>query len=150
VSRQISAFARRAKGDPSKVARGIALLRAQPGSRVAIPLRYLDPAGIRAAFSEARIQELIKAAPVETVSFAGMRTIQHTVKAGRAESYVRKPDLIPPGSKSPGGWPVDLPIVMRWKGELVLWDGNHRTTATILSGDSRGRARVVDLDAQSS
>jgi hypothetical protein len=149
MTKDVAAWARRAKLDSSKVNRGIALLRAQPGARVAIPLRYLDPAEIRAKFSEERIQELIKAAPVETVSYAGMRTIQHTTKSNRLESYVKKPDLIPKGARSPGGWPIDLPIVMRWRGELVLWDGNHRTTSAILSGEGKGRARVVDLDAAS-
>jgi hypothetical protein len=123
------------------------LLRAQPGSRVAVPLRYVGPEAVRAKFSEPELQARIKKAPVERVVWKDLVAIQHTTKAGRLESYVEKPTLVPKGSRAPGGWPIDEPIVMRLGGTSYLWDGNHRVTASILRGESGGSARVVDLDA---
>ena len=125
----------------------MALLRANPGPKVAVPFRYVGPEEVRRRFSEPELQALIKAAPTGTVRFRDLVAIQHTTKAGRVESYVKKPDLIPRGAESPGGWPIDLPIVMCLAGTKYLWDGNHRTLAELLRGNAEGRARLVDLDA---
>jgi hypothetical protein len=125
----------------------IALLRANPGQRVALPWRWIGPEGIKREFREGELQELIKRAPIRTIAIRSFVGAQHTAKAGRVESYIRKPNLIPKGATSPGGWPIDLPIVMHWEGQNVLWDGNHRSFAQLLLGHETIRVRYVDLDA---
>lgn len=125
----------------------LSLLRAGPGPRQAVPIRYVGPEFVKRAWSEPEIQARIKAAPIRVVPIAWMVAGQHTVKAGRVESYIKKPGLIPPGARAPGGWPIDLPICIKFEGQHLCWDGHHRLTAEMLLGAEKIRVRYVDLDA---
>jgi len=145
--RALGAWSRANLGGTRSTQQAISLLRANPGPRVALPWRWIGPEGIKREFREGELQDLIKRASIRTIPIESLVGAQHTVKSNRVESYIRKPQLIPKGSTSPGGWPIDLPICMHWEGQNVLWDGNHRSFAQMLLGHETIRVRYVDLDA---
>lgn len=41
---------------------------------------------------------------------------------------------------------ANLPVIHRWNGYNILFDGNHRVTADVLRGEPTSKCRVLDLD----
>lgn len=153
---KLSRFAdKRGAGSSRTVAQAVELLRAQPGGAwVGIPYRFLDRDEIYRQFEEAFgrdfhaiINYAIDNAPIRSVPIAQIRSIQHTVNRDRVEQYIRNPKMIRRGQRSSEhGGVIDLPVVVIWKGENILYDGNHRTTADMFRGAKTIEARFVDLD----
>ena len=125
----------------------VALLRAQPGPAMAVPLPFRDRAEVHAKIGDAELNERIRAAPVKVVPVRNLVAIQHTVDKARVEEYLRDPGMDSrPGAMNPkSGTPVDYPVVIRLGKYLYCWDGNHRTVAAVLRGAGRVPARYVDL-----
>ncbi len=109
--------------------------------RVNTPFPWVDKAPIKAAFDNAAINKAIKAAPVEDVPLAKLKSAQRSVEPLQVASYVLHPGDRP--KRAPSGVPVDVPIVLLYGGQLVLWDGNHRSTARWALGHKTVRARVA-------
>jgi hypothetical protein len=128
----------------------ISLLRAIPGGpKIAVTHRVEDGnAKIRALFTEEQLAALIKKAPIRAVAIASLLGSQRTVNRGRVESYLKKPNLMPPGARGEHGGLIDLPIIMQLEGKRFTWDGNHRAVAATLSGARLLRVRYVDLDEE--
>jgi hypothetical protein len=113
----------------------------------AVPFPFVDRKVIHDAHTDSEINARISKAPVVDVPLKGLRSIQHSVKPDRVHQYLEDPGLRPPGDvHSKAGTPVDHPIVIVQGGQRILWDGNHRSTASYLRGDKTIRARVVDFD----
>ena len=138
-------------------AQAIELLRAQPGGEwIGHPFPYVEREGVYAEIAKLVSGELvhplinsaIDSAPIRDVPIAKIKSIQHTVSRARVEQYIRDPKMMRRGYKHPDhGGVVDLPIVLLWHGEHVLFDGNHRTAAQMFQGYKLIQCRFVDLDS---
>jgi hypothetical protein len=131
-------------------AEALALLRAMPGGPfIGVPLRrFVDRENIHRRIGNADLNRLLDEAPIRAVDVSTLVGIQHTVERSRVEQYLTDPAKTRKlGDKAPGGWLVDIPMVIHSEGTNFLWDGHHRATATMLLGAKLLRARYVDLDA---
>lgn len=126
-----------------------AMPAASTGRGVEVPFPYADRSGYKndPARSNTEMKELIDNAPVKKVPLEGLHAIQHSVQPRQVLSYVREPDMVPPGARDQfHGGPIDLPIIVHKKGTRYIYDGHHRITAAKLTGRSTVEARYVDLD----
>lgn len=113
--------------------------------RVRSPFPWTDRAPIKEEFDGEQIKDAIEIASKVNVPIKSIVTVQHSVDPLHVAAYVLNPS--DKSKPAPSGVPVDLPIVLKYKGQLLLWDGNHRTTAHWSLGDKTVKARVADLDA---
>lgn len=112
-----------------------------------VPFPFVDRKVIHDKHSNEEINRRISASPVEDVELRALHSIQHSVKPGRVDQYLKDPGMQAPGALHDAAkTPVDYPVVIKQGGKLILWDGNHRSTASYLRGDKTIRARVVDFD----
>lgn len=117
------------------------------------PYRFVDRAEFPEVFEQhARTNAAIDAAPIEDVPIGSLCSIQHTVERRRVEQYLVDPKSARPRVGQKDKWHggvIDYPIVVRTHGLNLIFDGHHRTMATMLLGARLVRARVVDFDAAS-
>lgn len=92
------------------------------------------------------LSEEIARAPIVDVPLRGIHTIQRSVNPDRVAQYLRDPGLTPPDAVGKHGGPVGVPIIVRAEGVLHAHDGHHRLSAAALRGETKIRARFVDLD----
>lgn len=130
------------------VPQALALLRSMPGgSNIGVPLRYGNKDDYESTISTRELNAKIDAAPIKSVPVSGLVAIQHTVNADRVAQHLEDFGLHGKGARhSVHGGVIDVPIVVQKNGTKYLHDGHHRTTAEILLGGRRIRARYVDLD----
>lgn len=101
------------------------------------------------AIKGANVPRRAEEAPIERVPLRGIIAIQSVVSAKRLDEHLSNPNVYAPGARTERtGMLVDLPIVVRVGGKLMLHDGHHRATAALLLGEKSLLARVVDLDAE--
>ena len=84
--------------------------------------------------SKGSLRAAIKSAKYEAVPLADLRSPQGGVNPKLVVAKLRVVDE--------GG---AMGVVARWKGKLVIVDGNHRMTAALLSGKKTARVRLLDL-----
>jgi len=93
------------------------------------------------------IAALTHKAPVGQVRLDKLNGIQQTVNRERLEQHLNNARMIPDGARGSGhGGLVDLPVIVRLGGQLIIHDGHHRLTAAKLRGDQTARVRYIDLD----
>ena len=97
------------------------------------------------------IAALTHKAPVGTVRLDKLNGIQQTINRERLGQHLANPRLIGDGTRAPGhGGLIDLPVVVRLGGKLIIHDGHHRLSAAQLRGDQTARCRFIDLDEDDS
>ena len=144
VTSPLSAWA---KQTASPAARAKARLAQLPESEhgTAVPFPVVDgKEAFKARHTNAEINAAIVAAPIVRVPLAGLATYQRSVKAPRVAAYID--GAAPHPTSKAGATPTDVPVVIRDKDTLTIWDGNHRATAAKLLGESMMKARLVDFD----
>jgi hypothetical protein len=77
-------------------------------------------------------------ATVEEVSHKDMTTGQQCINPEKVQNILDKP--IDEDDDS------NLPVIHRWNGYNILFDGNHRVTADVLRGKTESKCRVLNLD----
>lgn len=92
-----------------------------------IPLSNTDLQKARGA----GVAEAVKSAPTQTVHLADLSTMQPQVAVSKLREFS---DDAPPVS------------VVKWRGDMILIDGNHRVSSAWVAGRENVQARVLDLD----
>lgn len=144
----MSAWAMRHGGDVQEALKKMGKMPlSQTGHGLAVPFPYVDKnTQYRAHVPPQVVEHAIANAPIGRVRLDEIHAIQHSVKPQVLTQYIEQPDAIPAGTTGPHGGPIDLPIVVRWRGRLLLHDGHHRATAAHLRGEKEIAARCVDMD----
>jgi hypothetical protein len=121
---------------------------AKTGHGKKVPFPYAARAAYKDDFTNQEINAAIENAPIKLIKIAGLHAIQHSIKPERAEEYIKHPNLLEPGQRSPKHKGlVDVPIVIQYQGLRFLHDGHHRTTAAWALGETKIEARYANLDA---
>ena len=112
-----------------------------------VPFPYASRTAYKDIFTNEEINHAINSAPVKIIRIAGLHAIQHSVRGDRVEEYIKHPNLLEEGQRSPKHKGlIDLPIVVQYRGIRYIHDGHHRTTAEWALGHNKVEARFVDLD----
>lgn len=77
-------------------------------------------------------------ASVETVAHDDMTTGQQCINPDKVKSLLDDP--------IDDSDDANLPVIHRWNGYNILFDGNHRVSADVLRGAGESKCRVLDLD----
>lgn len=77
------------------------------------------------------VAEAVKTAPVQSVQLSSLSTVQSQVAVSKLREF------------SGDAPPVS---VVKWRGQLILIDGNHRVSSAWVAGQDSVQARVLDLD----
>lgn len=77
------------------------------------------------------LSEAVKVAPVETVSLDSLTTMQNQVAGIKLQDFREDAPPIQ---------------VVKWRGQHILLDGNHRVSAAWVAGREEIKAHVLDLD----
>lgn len=131
---------------PETIARAIAAAQRLPYERkgmVRQPFPVTD--GKRAYGGRVSKEEALEA-PIEDVPLRRLEGVQRGVSLRRLEQHVRSANVTEPGYRTPGGYPKDLPIVVKVGDRMIVHDGHHRLTAAKLLGGTEARARVVTMN----
>ncbi len=111
----------------------------------------------RSAFDKALLKELRKFPPSAFINQAGV-AIPDALVLKHVNTTVRLADLVTSQATldtnslralirgSGEVVPFDPPIVIRFRGRLVIEDGNHRLASDFLLGKTEARVNLVDLD----
>lgn len=75
---------------------------------------------------------------IEDVRHDDMTTGQRCINPQKVQNLLDKP--LDDSSKA------NLPVIQRWNGYNILFDGNHRVTADVLKGKPSSKCIVVHLD----
>jgi hypothetical protein len=149
---KLAPLERWARSKDGSIAAATAKLDAMPlsetGKGVAVPFPHADKEAIKSHFSNEQIAQAIARAPTKRVALKGLRSLQHSVRPERVAEYIAHPDVVDEGARHhEHGGPIDVPIIMQFRGQRFAWDGNHRSVAAYLTGEKTIDARLVDLDS---
>jgi hypothetical protein len=118
----------------------------ETGHGVAVPFPFIDRSIYKAHVSNREMNHRIRLAPHVEIPLKGLMSIQHSVKPRLVDYYIDNPGPDPTRVHPKTGTPTDVPIIVQIGGKMLLYDGNHRTTAAWLRGEKQIVARFVNLD----
>lgn len=149
-TRGVRAWAQTLSGpDQGVEARKAQLMPGQRDGTVRVPFPTVPHDEYKQAIQGKGIPKRALEAPTQIVPLNSLTGIQRTVNSERLSGYLAG-DVKSEGRAPHSGMPKDLPVVVKMNGKLFLHDGHHRATAALLKGADSIRARVVDLDKETS